>query len=472
VVANPFGPGSISPAAADYIRDNDLIKNHYTQQILSASLTGDLMALPAGQLSVATGAEWRRESGRTSYGPTVLAGQSSLLPGAQDTQGAFAATEVYGEANVPVFKDQALAKSLSIDLAARFSHYDRFGDGTTWKVGLNWAVTPDVRIRGNVGTAFRAPNVSEFAGGALPTFSTYLDPCDSVTGQRSNPAVAANCAAAGLGSTFRQAFPRTSGVQQGNPGLKPEKARDAGIGVVLTPRFVPNLAVELDYYRVAIAGAVFQPTAQFIVNSCYLGAPSNAYCPLVTRGSNGQIIEIVQEQENVGAVKTDGLDLSASYNFDLESLDQRLPGTVYFNTTANYVLSFQGQSTPGAAPVEYTGVFVLGGAFPTAIRFRSNTSLSYGVQGWRASYTLRTVSAAKVLGVPAAAAPPSNLKMPAVYYSDLALDYRFKRYEVTVGVQNLTDQKPPFLIFPHNIFDSTVYDLAGRTFFAKLSARF
>ncbi|WP_163333445.1 TonB-dependent receptor domain-containing protein, partial [Klebsiella aerogenes] len=91
--------------------------------------------------------EIRRESGGTSYDDIILAGDSSLID-AKNTSGAYTSKEVYAELNAPLLKDVALAKSLTVDGAVRYSDYDLFGGSTTWKIGLNWAVNDDVRVRG------------------------------------------------------------------------------------------------------------------------------------------------------------------------------------------------------------------------------------------------------------------------------------------------------------------------------------
>lgn len=70
-----------------------------------------------------------------------------------------------------------VTESLFLDFAMRFENYSDFGDTFDYKLAGRWKVTPDINVRGSIGTAFRAPtpgqlgttNVSTvFAGGGEP----------------------------------------------------------------------------------------------------------------------------------------------------------------------------------------------------------------------------------------------------------------------------------------------------------------
>lgn len=53
-------------------------------------------------------------------------------------------------------KDE-LADELAIELAGRFSNYSTVGKVYTWKGGVDWRLTDDIRLRGSFNRAIRAP---------------------------------------------------------------------------------------------------------------------------------------------------------------------------------------------------------------------------------------------------------------------------------------------------------------------------
>ena len=72
-----FGPNGITPKGVSYIRYNDVDHAGYNQRVVSASLAGDAVTLPAGPLSFALGAENRYESGYNTPSAIVQNGDSS-----------------------------------------------------------------------------------------------------------------------------------------------------------------------------------------------------------------------------------------------------------------------------------------------------------------------------------------------------------------------------------------------------------
>ena len=466
---DPFGPATITPAFANYIRQNDTVTNRYVQQIGGLSLTGRLAKLPAGPLSFALGGEIRRESGGTSYDDIILAGDSSLID-AKNTSGAYTSKEVYAELNAPLLKDVALAKSLTVDGAVRYSDYDLFGGSTTWKIGLNWAVNDDVRVRGGVGTAFRAPSIIDLYGGALNTFSTYADPCDPTKGRRSNPSVDAACLAQGLGSDFRQVNSKTLGLRTGSANLVPETADEANIGVVFTPRFAQGLAVAIDYFSIKLKNAISQPGTGIILSECYSNySASNSACAGISRNAAGQISEILLPKENFGGVRTDGVDFSVQYAFEASRLGLGV-GQFTASLDGAYLLNYKQQALTGGPFTQLRGYFAQDGSFGSYNVLRATGNLTYSRGDWRLDYKIRYIEGGKAFGFMPEAEPMSAARTPDVYYNDISLSYRRERYQITVGIENIADTQPPFIFGTQ--YDATAYDLMGQYFYLKFSAKY
>ncbi len=56
----------------------------------------------------------------------------------------------------------------------------------------------------------------------------------------------------------------------GNPDLKPEEADTTGIGVVLSPRFLPGFTMSVDYYKIDVEDSIATLGSRQIIDGCYL----------------------------------------------------------------------------------------------------------------------------------------------------------------------------------------------------------
>ena len=114
------------------------------------------MQLPAGPLSLAFGAEGRKEEFSTEVAQELQVGD----------------TTHYGGSNLPVSKDRnvfgvfaefsiPIVKTLEAGLAVRYDDYEGTGSKTTPKVSLRWQPTKELLLRTAYGKGFRAPSLSE-----------------------------------------------------------------------------------------------------------------------------------------------------------------------------------------------------------------------------------------------------------------------------------------------------------------------
>src|SRR5690606_12410152 len=77
---------------------------------------------------------------------------------------------------------------------------------------------------------------------------------------------------------------------RGNPNLQPEEADTIGIGMVLTPSFLPGFGLSIDYYDISIDGAITSLDTQEIVDRCHdTIAPQPELCPFISRDAAGFI---------------------------------------------------------------------------------------------------------------------------------------------------------------------------------------
>src|SRR5262249_2405439 len=119
-----------------------------------------------------------------------------------------------------------------------------------------------------------------------------------------------------------------AGISGGNPKLTPERTHDFTIGAVLTPHFIPNLQVTVDYWRIKLSNHAIQiPDAQTALNLCYasegLSDPSCATLgprtpvPISNQPTAGGFASQLLTSLNSGTIKTDGIDLGFYYALNL-----------------------------------------------------------------------------------------------------------------------------------------------------------
>jgi outer membrane receptor protein involved in Fe transport len=284
--------------------------------------------------------------------------------------------------------------------------------------------------------------------------------------------VAANCRAAGLRPGFRQASPLIEVDNGGNPRLKPEASRNLNAGIVFTPHAMKGFVFSADYYRIDVREAIdsysdFDPN--YIPDQCYSSLNlSSPLCALIIRTpsgpSTGQISRILAFDENIGAIETDGIDLESGYHTNLGDL-----GSVRFDWHATVLLDYRLQEAPGTSFVQEAGTFPNVSSAGSLTRFRSFFVAADDRGPWTVEWTMRYIGAARVLGLD----PGSPFgSAPGIFYHDLSATLRFSDMTVNLGVDNLTNRRPPPLIDGATNTNINTYDIVGRSFHLRAEAKF
>lgn len=103
-------------------------------------------------------------------------------------------------------------------------------------------------------------------------------------------------------------------ISGGNQNLRPETGRTYTVGTVITPRWIPNLSASVEYWHYTIKNAINAVSAQYVLDSCYSGS-SQQYCSDIVRSSNQQINYVSTLYDNLGGLKTSGIDFDLDYRF-------------------------------------------------------------------------------------------------------------------------------------------------------------
>ena len=465
--ANWFGLGSLSPAEVSAIDYTGRTQSEYSETIGQASLGGPVGRLPGGDARVTFGAERRFEAGSTTVDAVTALGDQAG-PDASATAGGYDTYEAYTTVDLPLLRDVRGVRRLNLQLAARETATSRYGSFPTLRAIVDYLPWQSVHLHAVTGTARRPPAITEAFGGISASQQQVADPCDAASGLRTYAVVAANCASQRLGPGFVQSSPLIQVESGGNPHLHPEQSENETLGVTVTPTVLPWLDLSVDYYHYRIQDAIdslADSDPNLIPDLCYESVHlSSPECSLITRisggGNAGQIGNILALDENVGTIKTDGLEFSATAH-------TALPGGVHLrlDTQTNWLLDFRLRTIGQTAFTQYAGTFPGLGAGGSYARVRSRTTADLDWGQWSAGWTSRFISGARVLGQ-AADTPYSNA--PGVFYEDAELARRFDRLTAMVGVDNLFDLRPPTLIDGETNTSTATYDVVGRLVWARV----
>lgn len=447
VPMNPFGPGSVTAAAGDYILGNSYADLKLEQHVVAANLSGDLgesLQLGAGPIGVAVGAEYRKEKAdqtsdaisqerisltglRTGVAPANLANRLGPYQfyNPQPFSGSYDIKEVYGELAVPVLRDLPFAQLLDLSLAARYADYSQSGGVTTWKYGFNYEVTDELRFRYTKSRDIRGPNVVEL-------FNTQTQTTSNVVFQ---------------GATTQATF-----IQSGNPNLDPEEGTTETYGAVYRPSWLPGFQVSLDRYEIDIKGAIGTLSLQQTIDQCAAGNQLACTQFTVTPGFiTGRLQPL-----NLNAQKVAGYDFELVYNTPVDGGDLTLRALVNHTTEAVRLVT-------GGAPIESL-------RSPNNPRWSGLFSANYRKGPW--SFILSERFIGKALNDPNMTdAQLEANQLPAMAYTNVSVRYKFEmadgEYEAFATVSNLFDTSPPTSTKRPSSYNEAVnlaYDTLGRYF--------
>jgi outer membrane receptor protein involved in Fe transport len=434
-----FGVGNASPAALDYIYGDTVWEATNKTNDVAASISGAAFNDWAGPVSVASNFEYRAQSldmtsNATPLVPTNYAGirvgpAAPTLPWQYTTQapqgGSNSVWEVSAETVVPLLNGKPLVRNLEVSAAVRFTDYSSSGGATTWKAGLSYQPFDDLRIRGTESRDIRAPTLYDLYAG--PTFSIFgiSDPHTGVTA--------------------------TVPVESlGNRNLVPEVARTWTAGFVYTPSWFPRFNLSVDYFNIAIdnaIGTVAGSTGNAVaaIQACESSGGASPLCALFVRPlpfSNTSVANFptlaINQTVNIARQYTHGVDVEAAYYLPLSSLATRLAGQLDFRLLFSYQPVLASTAFPGAQLVNAAGTQGL----PAE---RATARLAYEVgrfaTGWETRYSGREQRGTGNPSQVYAGAP-----LPATWYHDLSMSYRFGRGEhalqAFLTVNNLFNQQP------------------------------
>lgn len=472
--ANAVGMNAVTPAMNAYISGDtgwwmtNIIDN------AGASISGDVLTLPAGTVKAAlsTEARWLSYAVKSNASPTATVdctGLRTSVPGAPADALCNPATplwqnnvlaglptvrenvwEIAGETNLPLLKDIPLADRLSMDVAGRYTRYSVSGAVQTWKIGLDWHLSNALAFKATNSVDIRAPTLNDLFAPLAQGIQSFSDTLHTgVTAQ--NYAIA-----------------------RSNPNLTPEIARTYTAGLTFTPDFLPGLALSADYYTINLKNAISAVNggSNTVLKICEDSDGVSKLCSLIVRplpfadrSASNFPTQIVTESQNTSYNRLEGVDLEMGYALSLQSLDTGWDGMLTVRLVANI--------QPVNQSIQYPGAPLVFSAYPKA---RTSLFASYRKGDWTLGLLDRWIGgfnkasqAAQIYVEP---------RVPSANYVDLNLQRKLlvddSALEAYLSVQNIFDQRPrvnptnstnPGLYFMGVQGSTTsLYDTIGRYF--------
>ena len=457
---DPFGPidrNGLSASLIDFLYFDPGQHETSRLQVASATLTGRLLSMGAGDMRFALNLEYREDSvGIDVNQDTLIAGAFAHTLGNYDYSNADVSVgEARAELNIPLLAGRPLANTLSVDLSGSIGNYSHIDDVVdSWKAGLAWAPIDYLRFRIAVGAAIRAPNLGEISGPSSERIAPALDRCSLLgLGFAFEPEVArSNCEARGVDVAAINPFPVILFQTRRNPDLGPETAQTLTVGLTFEPPFAPGLALEADYFDIdtdRVIRFLNGSTAHFDCVTDQAGDGSSPACDFVVRNSDGTISTILSQYDNLDGLATKGVDLNLRYS--LELADGRLD------------LSFAGTKLQSFTLTPYTGTSrdEIGWPGTPEKKYRISASYYRGPVSLfvtsRYQDTLDSSFGGQLEGIPLA---------ESVVYHDATARWKISdRLELRLGATNLMDTRPKSGVR----VNVGLYDLVGRRVFASLS---
>ena len=438
VTTTPGSPLANTREIVEYVTAQDW--SHYLSEmdVIDFVVSGTLADWSSGSIGLAVGAQQRSEQWRADYNGLQNQGQSDLQAAFFDKDVSQTWRAGFAELSVVPFSTDA--GHLEISGALR---YEKAKDGglDTWdpKIGVLYSTPGQMfDIRGTWSTSFLAPSLYQrFRQNVV--FTNGVD--DGRTTAVEN-----------LGRVPTQIA--------GNPDLKPQTSENYNIG--FTARPLDSLKFDLDYWHVDFDGQIAVENGPAIA----LDPVATEDPTRVLRNLAGGIIGLNLTYVNNATVETAGIDFGASHTWQFGA------GALRNSLVATYQTTYEvnGVDVSGSRNGRVTGASF---AVPLRATLRSDLTLgSHSVQ------SLLRFSDSYDNDVPPNRGTEAKPEIEWYVSWDLSYTYaldmdRFnlRSSSVSVGLNNLTDEIPPWVPDQNHTLPS-MYDYSGRHYWFRFKAQF
>ncbi len=500
----------------DYVFGDRSFNTVYEQTILSGFLTGNVFELPAGDVPVVLGFEYREDVIESNA--SDIAADGLLFGFFQDSGGAGSKDlyEAFGEIEIPIAANLPGIYDANLNLSTRWTEEEFYGTDWTYSVKGDYRPVNWLLFRGTAGTSYRAPNVREQFLLNQSGFNNALgDPClvPEAAFERDplnpddpgfyNPALDTrdqqtldNCVAAGVDPTTLGAedgVPSGTGtvsaevITGGTTDIDPETSTAYSAGLVIDQPFFEqfNLTAGATWWSIEVEDALAEPSSQFIVNDCFVLQPdfSSSFCSRIQRGNDGLINTVFATPININTDKASGIDINILFEDDFAVLGRALDLSV--DVRATHLLENENEiiGDNGVADVDdLRGSF----GFP---EWNGQATFRADYDDFRVTWNTRYISQVgqfvegidSRFGASQTCLPEELCRdyasAEAYFRHDASIGYNADTWDFVIGVRNLFNEEPPFVNSSEvttnvNAPVGVGYDLLGRRVFMSVRKNF
>ncbi|MEP9359723.1 TonB-dependent receptor [Sphingomonas sp. KR3-1] len=439
-----------------------LYGGRYEVKQADASISGPLFGIWGGDVQLAAGVDYRRETYEFNGSAAAAAAAPVIFLAAFDNVNALTQKHrdvkaAYAELLVPLFK------GFELTLAGRIDDYTGFGSTKNPKISFKYRPIDQIMFRGSYNTSFRVPTFNQIYNGITESPYAGSDIADPVACPGGVPT-----SAFGSGQPCAQIRPNV--WTGGTPGLRPETAKQFNVGVVLQP--VKNVTLSVDWWSIAVDNTIQSLTLRQLVDNASL------FQDRFVRDGAG-IVQVIDDRWiNAGSRRTQGMEFTARVS--QEALGGRFSGGL----DGSLLLKKREKLTPTSAyGPSLIGVFSYAGDL--GIKWKHNAFVSWSNDDWAFSFSQIFREGFKNGALPGIAAgtvtrPDYNVRTDdyIIYNASISYVGLAPGYKLTLGVKNLFNTDPPFTITydgnsgAGSSWDPRVADPRGRSFTIAAEVKF
>lgn len=336
-------------AERDYLFDTRDFDTTYTQTVLNGFVTGSLYELPAGKVNAVLGMEYRTD--KIESIPDDIARDGLFFGFFSDggAQGERWTKEAFAEIDIPLIADQPLFKQWDLNVSGRVVEDEFYGLAGTYSVKTGWRPIESLLLKASYGTSYRSPNLRENFLQPQTGFLTLFDPCvvpqEALVADLNNPGgpdiyeptadlreldLLNRCRADGLDPTTLgsgdSGFYSTEVASSGSLELDPETSVSKTIGFSFEQPFTDafDLTIGATYYDITVSNSVVTPSAQFIINDCYLNERDSVspFCSRIIRDGDQLLDGVNQGFINQDEDQVRGMDVNVRFDKELTAFNR------------------------------------------------------------------------------------------------------------------------------------------------------
>jgi iron complex outermembrane recepter protein len=439
---NPFGGTHNSQDVIDRITTSLVRQGESHITAYDASITGEAFSLADRSVMVAAGVEYREEDVSDVPDDQFVRG---LIFGTESVSAAAARDQyaAYAEFSIPLTDD------FELQLAGRYDHYSDFGSTTNPKVAFRWAATEDLSVRGSWAQGFRAPSLAQIGLGPSEESSFYKDTY--------------RCASQGISEADCEVLDWNTEFA-GNSELDAEESDSWNLGAIWAP--TQGFDMGIDVWSITQDNKIEQDDLGRIYTANCNNQNSSICVRLPTQpGETLGVISVVKSSYiNLSSQEVQGIDFSTHYGFELNGY-----GDLKLGLDWSYMSKFEKGGMDYTGEYKYPQHRWIGSANWIKDQFAANLNISYigefedtpdidfdGTLDFEDNVS-RKVDSQVLVDV-----------QGAYYFTDTL--------KLTLGINNLFDEDPPFAIGDGDAdlygYAGSVHNPRGRFVYTKFMMKF